>query len=1435
MTPLPYREYSEKQRFHFAIREEQSGRTESALQIYSELLKSSHNPQMLNQVHKRKDAAEGRGPWAPRAELFLSRIFRELSDPLTLLTMGIGGAAFRLGRAGMMAHLTAVPSTNFFRYGFGARAAAGLFGFMMEAPTFTATGHMAGKILGRPAGSFGHDLASSLLTLGSLRLTGWAGTSFYRIAGGAPGLGLYLSGTASMFGGILLSRYGEHWTGLHPLPDDSSALFDSLLMVPQFQLAGMLTRIAFGRKFAAWEHGLDQKAEALARKAAKPAPAPWNNPFAPMHAMAGPAVHPSILGNIGTKSKVDLTLSNVRMEKQSVESSAATEPEFYYPPHIEKAWRHLEERWADPNYYEGSREDLAHRRPDPEAVNEILLYQAEDYGKRIPGARVEILDAEVLLEPPPDKEFRTDPHLFREALRSLGDRQYPGNMARRIVRVYIPKSFVFSDAADKELRYLNFYPPITEAEHFLRDKIRMVHIRDEYRRIDFTSLSLLEAFAQTILGKKSVQFHPVPGNIPRDRVMALRQRRSPPAGFARGLIFLGDIQQKIHPSAYTAHDVLFHGLLDANNYDPFPAVGGWIYFRAKEKLPEGHLRENLLNQLADSNVGQRRSRIKYFSNQVLRNPLESALYEVQGSGLQINRERILELQNYIQAFQTMVREDFRSQPHLAGKEKYFISPLQGAEQNLKLIGEVTETTHQLGITVPPPLYHGKALSVIRRMEKAFGDPKYLEGSREELLQKRVDLRDADPLWFHQLRDYANLIPGAEYKFYDSGILLREAYNHTEPPDPQFLREALSQLSKRDRARSPARQVLVIKMPADSFKGEEFLADYPHLKFLKTPPMVTELEHSLGERVHLLDAEEGWVIYRIPSLSLTEKLLQTAHGSDRIQLHPVPGVISQDRTMALRGDRVEPMGFSFGPFSSEEFGGPVHPVVLPMHDVEHAAQNARLARGVPEISSALYKEVQQFLPNGPLKKTVLARFSDLSVSALYQSPLAQGPSDAMAFPLSELMRQMSLSKNPYEVRDWLQQSHEYADAYDRLLKEVLPFHPVLAPHVETLAEPFKEARRILPPKSIILDLEKEMAPPQEPMRYSQEMKGVWRDIEKSFQRKDYLRGDPKELLRKRPDGDLVDGFWIFQAQDGLKRFPGSRVTLADAEEVFLPHSQGQKLTSDPKLLRQAMRSLGERGRAGSVARQVLRVEIPNSVLDGIVMESLFGPGKAEALLATLPESEKYLGNRLQLVTRGEETTLISLPTLSLWESLLRARYGSQSIQFHYVRGSLPQEVVMGLRGQRTPPIGLSYDFLFFGDVSEMSHPTYFTIHDAYGHAGRDATRSPGVPELSHRFYRFFRGEFGEEFPARSALDRLSDLDEISNFSPDVIFLMGKAHQRSLTREDASRGKELIELKELSNELLPIIRRRFVPGEKLEDQDKKLFQDYLELRRTLHGKL
>ncbi len=294
-----------------ARRLEAAGRVEAAVELYAAVVQEAdalgvEQVQPLRaRAQEHLDAILGRGAVGPRAEFLLRNLAQQAGDPTMLFAMGTAGAVFRMTRLATLARLAAAPNPGWMTQLLGAGRLASLTGFALEAPAFTLAARLGNEALGRSQDwsgrALGRDFASSYLVLGGLKVAGWGSGAIHRRLAGSVGAEqvqplrtLFQQG--GMLAGILLGHSLEEHLGLRPRQDGATTFVDSLAMLLQFNVAGRLTRQAFGPRFAAWEQGLDLRAEALTqrRPGGRVIP-PWNPGWdlGPRQVLAGVPLRPA--------------------------------------------------------------------------------------------------------------------------------------------------------------------------------------------------------------------------------------------------------------------------------------------------------------------------------------------------------------------------------------------------------------------------------------------------------------------------------------------------------------------------------------------------------------------------------------------------------------------------------------------------------------------------------------------------------------------------------------------------------------------------------------------------------------------------------------------------------------------------------------------------------------------------------------------------------------------------------------------------------------------------------------------------------------------------------------------------------------------------------------------------------------------------------------
>jgi len=278
-----------------------SGQTEFAADVFSAVAASRAEGTLAARAQRELDAIVGRGAIGGRLE-FLGRNFvSEAADPVTLAAMTTGSLVFSLSRGAILSRLLSSPARNLLTTGIGARALASAGAFLFEVPAFWATGKGLREVLAPGSQRWDlatnlHELAGAGLTLGALKLTGYASQSlFRRMHGLAPfevpaSLGLRFSQSvfhqAGMLGGILIGNRLETLAGLRRPVDGATTLVDSLVTLLQFHVGGRLSSSLMGEAWTGRLQALESRLDRLEPRLSRDADGP-SRPLGPALAWAG--------------------------------------------------------------------------------------------------------------------------------------------------------------------------------------------------------------------------------------------------------------------------------------------------------------------------------------------------------------------------------------------------------------------------------------------------------------------------------------------------------------------------------------------------------------------------------------------------------------------------------------------------------------------------------------------------------------------------------------------------------------------------------------------------------------------------------------------------------------------------------------------------------------------------------------------------------------------------------------------------------------------------------------------------------------------------------------------------------------------------------------------------------------------------------------------
>ena len=232
---------------HIASRLESSDQSEKAAYLLSGLSGSSKIPARLQEkAEGRLAALHGGGNFGHRVESMLGHLLREARRPWPMLALAGAGTCFQISRLALLARWRG-PAANL----------ALPLATVGEAAAFTLSIPVLEKLAPPPGGTawrgFGSEFLSSLLLMGSLKLSTWP----LRFASSS----LHFP---ALYGGVLLAQATERRLGLRPEAAGGTAMIDGLALALQIQAGAGIARLALG------SGGLRFLAEAQMRSQPRP-------------------------------------------------------------------------------------------------------------------------------------------------------------------------------------------------------------------------------------------------------------------------------------------------------------------------------------------------------------------------------------------------------------------------------------------------------------------------------------------------------------------------------------------------------------------------------------------------------------------------------------------------------------------------------------------------------------------------------------------------------------------------------------------------------------------------------------------------------------------------------------------------------------------------------------------------------------------------------------------------------------------------------------------------------------------------------------------------------------------------------------------------------------------------------------------------------------
>ncbi len=254
---------------------------------------------------------------------------------------------------------------------------------------------------------------------------------------------------------------------------------------------------------------------------------------------------------------------------------------------------------------------------------------------------------------------------------------------------------------------------------------------------------------------------------------------------------------------------------------------------------------------------------------------------------------------------------------------------------------------------------------------------------------------------------------------------------------------------------------------------------------------------------------------------------------------------------------------------------------------------------------------------------------------------------------------------------------------------------------------------------------------------------------------------EDLMRSRPDPDLLDLASLANAEDFARGIEGAIVVSMDILELF---SRFPKACREPGRFQNALAPLGKRGMRGSPALGVVLAVAP---YENIFMDRRrSGPqdGWIPLLGDWLGIVGDNAGNIVQLAAWLEDGTSILIflaPTLK--EALIQQAHGKGSMFYYPVKGHSSRDTAMKLRGDGFGLLGINTEPTVLGDMNATLHPSPWEVHDDI-HNGLAAGLAMDLRRASPFIYREAGEKLRESAWKEPLLDGLADMN-VFGFSSD----------------------------------------------------------------------
>ncbi len=243
---------------------------------------------------------------------------------------------------------------------------------------------------------------------------------------------------------------------------------------------------------------------------------------------------------------------------------------------------------------------------------------------------------------------------------------------------------------------------------------------------------------------------------------------------------------------------------------------------------------------------------------------------------------------------------------------------------------------------------------------------------------------------------------------------------------------------------------------------------------------------------------------------------------------------------------------------------------------------------------------------------------------------------------------------------------------------------------------------------------------------------------------------EEILSRRLNIETADRLWEFQIRDFARLLSGE-VEVHPPERLTEPFST-QFLRPKGDLLRRAADFAEGKGR-------VYELSLPYA-------NASFGKANVKGHYSNLRhlmgELEDAFGREVQLQFVREGRIRVRLPNLSLWEGLLRARFGEAAHRPVFVDGIITRDDTMRLRGKLLAPVGMVRQATLISELDGKVHAFFVPFHDYY-HATMASMLPPELCSSCAALYFPLQRGLPASSLKQEHLNRLSDLDPGSDFN------------------------------------------------------------------------